>query len=207
MANRNMLFLILALLVWPLALPAQTATEQMRAFYEEARSFEAFFVQEVLDEEMERVQLAEGRVWLRRPDHFRWEYSAPYEQVIVGDGQKLRMYDVDLAQITVRPIDKALASTPVMLLAGGVELSEQFEVEDLGELGRLQWVRILPEEADTDFEDVRLGFGDDGLEAMELIDSFDQTTRIRFAEMRFNHSIDDERFRLEVPEGVDVVGE
>ena len=207
MANRNMLFLILALLIWPLALPAQTATEQMRAFYEEARSFEAFFVQEVLDEEMERVQLAEGRVWLRRPDHFRWEYSAPYEQVIVGDGQKLRMYDVDLAQITVRPIDKALASTPVMLLAGGVELSEQFEVEDLGELGRLQWVRILPEEADTDFEDVRLGFGDDGLEAMELIDSFGQTTRIRFAEMRFNHAIDDERFRLEVPEGVDVVGE
>lgn len=201
------LIVCLLAFAWPLLLPAQTATEQMRAFYEDAESFEAFFVQEVLDEEMERVQLAEGRVWLRRPDYFRWEYSAPYEQVILGDGEKLRMYDVDLAQITVRPIDEALAATPVMLLAGGVELGARFEVEDLGAIGRLQWVRVLPEVADTDFEDVRLGFGEDGLEAMELIDSFGQTTRIRFAEMRFNHAIDDERFRLEVPEGVDVVGE
>ena len=207
MTLRVYMILGLMLLAWPLSSFAQTATEQMREFYEEAKSFEAFFVQEVLDEDMERVQIAEGRMWLRRPDHFRWEYSAPYEQVILGDGEKLRMYDVDLAQITVRPIDEALAATPVMLLAGGVELGERFEVEDLGAIGRLQWVRVLPDVADTDFEDVRLGFGEEGLEAMELIDSFGQTTRIRFAEMRFNHAIDDERFRLEVPEGVDVVGE
>lgn len=202
----GMITLLLAL-CWPLAVPAQTATERMRTFYEDVDSFEAFFVQEVLDEDMERVEMAEGRVWLRRPDHFRWQYSAPYEQVIVGDGEHLRMYDVDLAQITVRPVNEALAATPMLLLAGGIELRERFEVEDLGAIGRLQWVRVLPEVTDTDFEDVRLGFGENGLEAMELIDSFGQTTRIRFAEMRFNHSIDNERFRLEAPEGVDVVGE
>lgn len=194
-------------LCWPLAAWSQSAMDQMRHFYSNVDTFEAFFVQELLDEDMQRMELVEGTVWLSRPDRFRWEYSAPYEQVIVGDGEKIRMFDVELAQITVRPMDETLASTPAMLLAGGLELEERFRTDDLGRLGGHRWVELTPEVRDTDFRVVRLGFGDEGLVAMELIDSFDQTTRIRFARVKVNEGIDDTRFALEVPEGVDVVGE
>ncbi len=194
-------------LCWPLAAWSQSAMDQMRHFYNNVDTFEAFFVQELLDEDMQRMELVEGTVWLSRPDRFRWEYSAPYEQVIVGDGEKIRMFDVELAQITVRPMDETLASTPAMLLAGGLELEERFRTDDLGRLGGHRWVELTPEVRDTDFRVVRLGFGDEGLVAMELIDSFDQTTRIRFARVKVNEGIDDTRFALEVPEGVDVVGE
>lgn len=194
-------------LCWPLAAWPQSAMDQMRHFYNNVDTFEAFFVQELLDEDMQRMELVEGTVWLSRPDRFRWEYSAPYEQVIVGDGEKVRMFDVELAQITVRPMDETLASTPAMLLAGGLELEERFRTDDLGRLGGHRWVELTPEVRDTDFRVIRLGFGDEGLVAMELIDSFDQTTRIRFAQVKVNEGIDDSRFALEVPEGVDVVGE
>ena len=31
-----------------------------------------------------------------RPGKFRWAYGKPYEQLIVGDGEKFWLYDADL---------------------------------------------------------------------------------------------------------------
>ena len=39
---------------------------------------------------------------LQRPGKLRWAYSKPFEQLIVGDGSTLWIYDKELAQITKR---------------------------------------------------------------------------------------------------------
>jgi len=151
-------------------------------------------------------QRARGEVWIQRPGSFRWRYDAPHKRLIVSDGKTVKLYDVDLSQITVRPVSKALTSTPAMLLAGGTALDKRFHIKDLGKVGKTRWVELKPKTQDTDFKSVRLGFRSGHLAVMELHDTFDETTRIRFRDVRVNQPIKASRFRLKAPPGVEVVG-
>ena len=56
-------------------------------------------------------------------------------------------------------------------------------------------------------ERVRMGFDARGLQAMELVDHFGSTTRLRFSNLQRNPKIDPAEFRFEPPPGVDVLGE
>jgi hypothetical protein len=53
-----------------------------------------------------------GTFAFQRPGKFRWEYLKPYEQLIVGDGEKLWVFDKDLSQVMVKKLDGALGSSP-----------------------------------------------------------------------------------------------
>ena len=45
---------------------------------------------------------------LERPGRFRWQTKEPMEQLVVADGQKMWVYDVDLEQVTVKKQEKGL---------------------------------------------------------------------------------------------------
>ncbi len=73
-----------------------------------------------------------GTFSFQRPGKFRWVYETPYEQLIVGDGEKLWVYDRDLNQVIVRKLDRRLGSTPAALLAGDSALEKNFDLADAG---------------------------------------------------------------------------
>ena len=52
-----------------------------------------------------------------------------------------------------------------------------------------------------------MGFDAEGLRAMELVDHFGQTTRLRFLNLKRNPKVDKSEFRFEPPKGTDVLGE
>jgi len=159
-----------------------------------------------VDEEGAVLQEAAGRFWLDRPERFRWEYERPYSQIIVSDGEAFRFYDVDLAQVTVRPVGKTLRATPAVLLAGGAALNEAFEVADAGAEDGLDWVALVPRADDSDFRRIRIGLDDDGLvRRMRLHDQLGQTTRVTFDNIEINDAFADDRFTLDLPEGVEIV--
>jgi outer membrane lipoprotein carrier protein len=60
---------------------------------------------------------------------------------------------------------------------------------------------------ESGFERIRMGFGVAGIEAMELIDPFGQTTVLRFSNLSRNPRLDPSTFRFTPPKGVDVLGE
>ncbi len=184
----------------------QSAIADLQHFYHSVHTLQAHFTQVLLDSKMKVTQRAQGEVWIKRPGSFRWRYDAPHKRIIVSDGKTVKLYDVDLAQITVRPVSKALTSTPAMLLAGGAPLAERFKIHDLGRIGQTRWVELRPKTRDTDFTSVRLGFTDGRLSVMELHDTFDETTRISFRQVSVNRPIRASRFRLKAPPGVEVVG-
>jgi outer membrane lipoprotein carrier protein len=142
-----------------------------------------------------------------RPGRFRWEYTKPYEQTIVGDGTRLWIYDKDLNQVTVRKLDKALGASPAALLAGSNEIEKSYALKAAGSEGGLDWLEAVPRTQDTAFERVRLGLSKGGLEAMELKDQFGQTTLIKFSELQRNVKIPPESFRFTPPKGADVITE
>ena len=82
----------------------------------------------------------------------------PSEQLIIGDGKQVWIYDVELEQITHRTSDAAVSQTPAMLLSGKGNLDDSFILEDAGQRDGLDWVRMIPKSKDSGFTDVRIGF-------------------------------------------------
>lgn len=189
------------------AAESPSAIESLRRFFNEVNSYTAAFHQDLLDEAGKPVQASSGRLWIARPNKFRWNYTEPYKQQIVGDGEKIWIYDEELEQVTVREMGRALLDTPAMLLAGKGRLEDQFAIRDLGTQGKLEWVQLLPKKKESGFEEFRIGFERGKIRQLELVDGLGQTTRYTLRDGMENVSIKSTRFEFEPPAGVDVVGE
>jgi outer membrane lipoprotein carrier protein len=183
------------------------APASLEKFFNDVHTYTARFDQVVLDEHHKTVQESSGTLWIERPGKFRWDYDTPYAQHIVGDGKKVWVYDVELQQVTVRPLSGALGNTPALLLAGKGTLQNNFQVVDLGRQGALDWVKMRPKVTDGGFEDIRIGFENDAIRSLELVDGFGQTTRITLRDATENGKIDAARFTFVPPKGVDVISE
>jgi outer membrane lipoprotein carrier protein len=131
----------------------------------------------------------------------------PYAQLIVGDGSKVWIYDEDLRQVTVKKLDQALGSTPAALLAGNNEAMRSFSLSDKGTRDGIEWLEALPRDKDGSFERIRMGFGTSGLQVMELVDSFGQTTILKFNSLERNPRLNPGLFRFSPPKGADVIGD
>lgn len=199
------ILLILVFLLPPAA--CATGTEALKTFLSQTQSARARFAQMVLDKDLKPLQQAQGVMQFSRPGKFRWDYTKPYEQVIVGDGSRLWIYDKDLNQVTVRKLDRALGASPAALLAGSNDLERDYHLSNLGVQNGLDWLEAVPKNRDSAFERVRMGFGKAGLEAMELRDPFGQTTVITFADIERNPRIPADTFRFTPPPGADVISE
>lgn len=176
---------------------------QLKRFVGETRSMKASFSQVVTGRQ---TQTASGSMELSRPGKFRWSYTRPYAQLIVGDGKRLWVYDQDLAQVTTKKLDDALGSSPAALLAGSNEIERDYTLKNLGVENGLDWLSATPKREGT-FNAVRMGFRDGNLVRMVLADSFGQTTTLEFSNLQKNPNLDPSHFRFTPPKGVDVVGD
>ena len=183
------------------------AVDRFKEFARSTQAARAKFEQKVYDRAGKLVQESKGSFLFQRPGKFRWVYAKPADQVIVGDGERVWIYDRDLNQVTVRKLTAALGSTPAALLAGSSEIEKAFELSEGGSRDGLEWLEAKPREKEAGFELVRMGFNADGLQAMELTDHFGQTTVLRFSGLERNPKVDPGEFRFKPPPGADVLGE
>ncbi|HSN73017.1 MAG TPA: outer membrane lipoprotein chaperone LolA [Steroidobacteraceae bacterium] len=184
------------------------AEARVESFFGNLETFAADFVQVLADRSGQVIDRSSGQLVIAKPWRFRWTYEEPATQLIVADGQRLWLYDRDLEQVTVRPIDATLAGTPAMLLSGEGTLGEEFAAQRIEERGNVTWIALVPLRPDSDFREVRLGFeNDDELRYMELDDKLSQTTLLEFSNVEVNAPVDPERFEFEPPPGADVIGD
>jgi len=175
-------------------------------FANDIQTLTANFQQSLRDAEGALVEVTSGSLEIRRPGQFRWSYVEPYEQVLVADGLNVWSYDVDLAQVTVKPQAEALSNTPAQLLGGSAEAMEQFNYEGSLATDGLTWVTLSPRNTESGFLRVDMGFTDAGLERMVFFDNLEQRTTVVLSEVAVNEPVATERFEFIVPEDVDVVG-
>lgn len=204
----NFIRAVAAFLLVVAAAPATAASlERFSDFLKGTQSARGGFEQQIRDRSGRLVQESRGTLAFQRPGKFRWVYEKPYAQVIVGDGQKVWIYDQDLNQVTVKRLDKALGSTPAALLAGSNDVTRAFDLSDAGRKDGLEWVEARPKDKEASFDRIRIGFGASGLAAMELSDSFGQTTVLRFKSLQRNPRLEASLFRFSPPKGADVIGD
>lgn len=199
----------IALLVLMLTSPLTWAdgVASLKDFFLNTNAMRAQFKQVVLDNKGRKIQEVQGTMQLQRPNKFRWDYQKPYEQQIISDGQQVFLYDVDLQQVTIRDLSKALGSSPAAMLAGGESVEKSFTLKNAVRKDSLTWVLALPKDKESGFERVILGFEGKQLKKMELYDSFSHVTHITFNQIERNPALENKTFLFTTPEGVDAVGE
>ncbi len=206
-------FAVVLLLLQALTASAADGVARLEAFLDSTRTFRASFAQTIHFKSGKKPQTSSGVVALSRPGKFRWQVDKPYQQLMVGDGSKVWLYDPDLKQVTVRKMADTLGGTPAAILAGepgqgsSLAVGRNFTLSDGGEQDGIVWVDARPKTSDATFEKVRLGFRGAELAAMEMHDNFGQATRVEFAAVERNPALGGGLFRFNPPAGVDVVGE
>lgn len=186
---------------------AEGGRAKLNEFFNQVDTMQSAFTQQVIDEKGKVRQSSSGNVFLSRPGKFRWEYAAPDKHQIVADGKNVWVYDVELDQVTVKPMGQALSSAPVGMLTQKQPVDKQFNVEEMeAENSTLEWFRLTPKKQDSDFTTMDLGVSSTGVQEMILGDKFGQQTYIKFEGLRTNVDIDAAQFTFTPPKGADVIG-
>lgn len=198
--------IIVALVATPAAAGQDAGEQLVDAFVTDVTTFSGRFEQSLIDASGAIVETTSGTLEIQRPGQFRWSYIEPYDQVLVADGRNIWSYDVDLAQVTVKPQAEALSNTPALLLGGSADAMQQFVHEGSYDKDQTTWVRLRPRNTESGFLRVEMGFMNGELSRMVFFDNLDQTTVVALHDVEVNEPIDAARFRFDVPDDADVVG-
>lgn len=155
-----------------------------------------------------RSKTSSGSFAFARPNRFRFDYTQPFAQTIVADGQTLWLYDADLNQVTARTQQEVLGNTPAALIAASPDmkaLNSLFQLSNAPDSDGQQWVQALPKTPDGTLQSVRLGFQQGQLRTLEMLDSFGQRSVMRFGSMQGAAAVKSADFQFTPPAGADVV--
>ena len=202
---KRLLIAVVCLFVVPFAEAA--AVDKLHRFLDTMKTLRADFAQIVVAKNGKKSQQSSGVMMISRPGKFRWQIEKPYSQLLVGDGEKVWIYDQDLRQVTVKKVDAAIGSTPAALLVGGKTLEKNFTLREIGGRDGLEWLEAIPKTADSGFEKIQIGFSGNDVKAMELFDNFGQMTSLYFNNIDRNPPLAASLFSFKPPAGVDVLGD
>ncbi len=200
------LILILTLIISPAFGADDEAERRLKDALKNMDKLSADFKQTLRDEDKNIVQQSRGTLKLQRPGKFAWIYTDPFEQQIVADGTELWIYDVELDQVTVKPMDQGISNAPIMILMKEADVGEQFNIVEVGQRKFLYWIELEPQASDIEYTRIFIGLEDGSLRAMELQDQFGQSTQIVFENLRLGVVHNPATFKFVPPPGVDVYG-
>ena len=200
----NLTFLFV--LALPVTVMAGEGERLLEHFLTQSKTMSADFVQTLRADDNEVLQESKGHFYLNRPGKFRWNYTTPYEQEIVSDGEQVWIFDVDLQQVTVQHKSVSLNNTPMALMEGKLKLKEAYDVSELDHRDGIYRLKLSSKTKDADFSELIIGVNKQGLQFMQLRDQFEQTTDIVFVKLELNKKLSSDLFKFTPPEGVDVYG-
>lgn len=202
MRNRVADLLFLLPLWFAISVSQAEPMADLERYFNEVDTLSGQFIQETTDANGALVEAAEGQFVIARPERFVWHYETPYEQEIIADGERLWVYDVDLDQAVVRPLDEALGIGAAQLLSGDIEaLKRSFDIraDESGDL------LLTPTDPAWSFQQIRLRFDEGAPKRMEIADGMDQIVVVVFQQVAINPPVADDRFEFVLPAGVDLI--
>ena len=156
-----------------------------------------------------RTKVSSGSFEFQRPGKFKFNYTKPFEQLIVADGKTLWLYDADLNQVTERAQAQALGSTPAAILTTATSLKAlqaDFGLGNQPDSEGLEWVLASPKQKGGQLKTVRIGFTPEGqLAALDIEDSFGQRSVMQFKNLQAQASLPASTFHFTAPKGADVL--
>ncbi|MBA2709758.1 MAG: outer membrane lipoprotein chaperone LolA [Tatlockia sp.] len=198
------LLLCLLSLVFCSAASSSTAGEELQARLNAMRTMTAEFKQVVKSKKRD-ISNSSGTMALERPGRFRWQTKEPMAQLVVADGRKLWVYDVDLEQVTVKKQDDSMGGTAGLFLSGNTDnVTRDFEVKVSGS-GTDQSYDLLSKSEKANFQRLKLIFSKNILTGIEMFDQLGQHTVVNLTKVKTNPKVPAKLFQFQPPKGMDVV--
>ena len=170
-------------------------------------ALQARFVQQTYDDSGSLLLTQRGWLALSKPARFYWHTEAPYEQVLLTQTDTAWLYEPDLEQVTVQPLQQALGLTPALLLSGDTQvLAEHFDISQQQQEGLLQFTLVARDNS-SPFNQIQLAFAQQTLQQMTFIDALGQRTQVDLSQLQLDPELPEDLFTPNWPEGVDVIGQ
>jgi outer membrane lipoprotein carrier protein len=184
----------------------------VQANYEKINDFHAKFTQEATVRALNKVEKADGEVWLKKPGKMRWNYYRPAKDEIVSDGVMLWFYNYEEKQIIKSPVDKVMdAPTTTTFLSGLGKIKEQFIAKfpegDQFDENRNYLIDLIPKDGDEDYNKVTIAVDKKSMFVKDvyIYDPFGNLTKLKLKDIEINKGVPDSLFKFKVPKGVEII--
>jgi outer membrane lipoprotein carrier protein len=182
--------------------------DSLQKTYDAAVDFVADFRQETEVKTLKRSLKAFGQVTFKRPGKMLWRYEEPKGQFVLADGTHLYFYQPEQNQVIKTPLKSAFRSDiPLSFLLGIGNLKKDFNASLKATEDSHYVLRLEPKAEAGGFSEILLGVNKDTFDILwaSIRDPSDNLTTVRFSNMRKGVGVNDSLFRLQVPDGADVV--
>ncbi len=198
MKLQKLLVVFLALSMSQMA-AAGAGRDRLEKLLRNTKSVKAKFTQTVISKNRDSAAHAQGVLYIKRPKYFRWDYQIPYQQNIIADGTRVWVWEPDIEQVSTMMQDAALKGTPAVALMGGEKIDKEFKIIELKRRFDLDWVQLIPKDADAQFTKITLGLDKQGLKLMEMESKSGQVSRFHFTEIVNNAKLPKDHFKFTPP--------
>ncbi len=137
-----------------------------------------------------------------------WRYEEPKGQIVMADGESLYFYQPEQEQVIKSPLKNALRSDiPLAFLLGIGNLKRDFRATLKSVEQRYYVLQLGPKREWGGVGKILLGIERNAFDILwaRICDGAGNITTIRFSSMRKGIGLKDSLFRLQLPDGVDVV--
>ncbi|MFL0809174.1 MAG: outer membrane lipoprotein chaperone LolA [Agarilytica sp.] len=168
------------------------------------------FLQKIIDADGQTLQETEGKFKVLRPGYFLWHVDPPYEQLIIGTPETLKVYDPDLEQMTVHQ-QNVFSGTPAALISGDVSsITQQYSVTQQTKNKTQTFTLKQFENTKSDFESLSFRFSLNTPKAsvlmgMNFTDRLGQRTEVSFRKLEQNETLAQRAFEFEPPADTDII--
>jgi outer membrane lipoprotein carrier protein len=213
MAGRSSLAVLLLCLPALARAQASPLVQKIEALYSRAESLHARFQIETVNQAIGEPEIEKGEIFVSRPNRMRWQYSDPQGKLVLLDGTYQWMYLPEEGQAFRGEQTQTSSELTLTLLADPGTLQKRFEIreqpapQEPGAAVAHSWLRLEPREAQQDFDHVVLGVdpASGQVLAMDIVDKFKNTTKIRFSGIEFNPRLSPKLYELKLPKGTELL--
>jgi outer membrane lipoprotein carrier protein len=175
-----------------------SARTDLLAHLNAIKSFQANFTQARFVGGQKQVNT--GKVWIQKPEKFKWQVLTPNKQLLISNGVTLYQVDPLLHQAIKHQV-KTLGATPMQLLSGqAVKVLSGFNV-----IFKKGVYGLIPKTKQSVIQGMALSFKNQQLAVLDFKNALGQTTVIHFNDVKQNQPIAPSTFVFHAPKGMLIV--
>jgi outer membrane lipoprotein carrier protein len=187
---------------------AEAIIERLQKNYDAMADFVADFRQETDVKTVNRSLKALGKVSFKRPGKMLWLYEEPKGQFVLADGKHLYFYQPDQNQVIKSPLKNAFrGDIPLSCLFGFGTLKKVFNATLKASENNQYVLRLEPKGEAGGYSEILMGVDKTSadIDWVSVRDAANNLTTLSFSAMRKGVGLKDSLFRVQIPDGADVV--
>jgi outer membrane lipoprotein carrier protein len=188
--------------------PNSAILDKIEKVYSKYNDMKAEFAQESYNATSETTKKLTGLYFAKRPNLMKWEYNEPDEQYFVVDGSFLWFYTVEDKQVVKSKIKEAEDSLKMFLdtFTSIKKLENDFTIK-IDKTTEALILQLKPKKNNTGLASLNIYMNPTTYELLktENIDHFYNRNTITFKKIETNTGLKDDKFKFEIPKGVEVI--